>query len=184
MDDQRAEHLSRKLGESIRKVRISRKLSMEMMAKEIGISKLTLLKIEKGEGNPTLAVVWKIANALQLPIASLLQEQEEGEVVKRGGSFTLSSVHEDFTAELLFQTKNTEVYQGYIKANSVYQSEPHREGVVECVTVLAGRITIQVEDRTYQLETYDSIRFDGDRSHSYCNEEIEGAKLHFVITHS
>ncbi|WP_238544780.1 helix-turn-helix domain-containing protein [Geomicrobium sp. JCM 19037] len=84
MDHQRKQIPVQRLGENLRSIRLAKEMSIEAMAKQFGVSKLTLLKIEQGEGNPTLAVIWKIADALDIPISSLLSVDSDVEIARRG----------------------------------------------------------------------------------------------------
>ena len=53
-----------RFGQRLRQLRQINKLSLAALAESAGVTKLTLGKIERGEGNPTLSVIWKIANGL------------------------------------------------------------------------------------------------------------------------
>ena len=61
-----------RMGLRLRKVRQQQGQSLDVLAVKVGVNKLTLGKIERGEGNPTLSVIWKIANGLGVPFSSLL----------------------------------------------------------------------------------------------------------------
>ena len=56
-----------RLGLRLRKVRQQQGQSLDALADKAGVNKLTLGNIERGEGNPTLSVIWKIANGLGVP---------------------------------------------------------------------------------------------------------------------
>ena len=48
-------------------LRKKNRLSLEELGKLSGVSKSMLALIEKGDGNPTLGILWKIANGLGVP---------------------------------------------------------------------------------------------------------------------
>ena len=56
---------------NIKRLREEKKLSMDELAKLSGVSKSMLALIEKGDGNPTLGILWKIANGLGVPFDEL-----------------------------------------------------------------------------------------------------------------
>ncbi|WP_078394114.1 helix-turn-helix domain-containing protein [Shouchella patagoniensis] len=175
----------KRIGANLRELRTSKGLSMDALAKQVGISKLTLIKIEKGEANPTLSVIWKLSNGLGLPITELLSVDAEVDIARTTESVKMASADSVFIAEPLFQFHRlAECYRGYLQANSTYTAEAHRPGVTESVTVMSGTLSIEVDGVVYHLNEYDSIRFKGDRTHIYSNESNTTAVLHFVISYT
>ena len=58
-------------GQNVRQLREARGLTQEQMAKLAGVPRATWGHLESGAGNPTLAVLDKVATALQVPIEEL-----------------------------------------------------------------------------------------------------------------
>lgn len=56
---------------NIRRLRDNRQLSLDELARLSGVSRSMLARIERGEGNPTLSTLWKVANGLGLPFDEL-----------------------------------------------------------------------------------------------------------------
>lgn len=65
--------LNRAVGENIKRIRKSKKLSMERTAAIAGVSRSMLGQIERGEANPSVGVVGKLALALKVPAQVLLE---------------------------------------------------------------------------------------------------------------
>lgn len=59
---------------NLRTIRLTKGLSLLEFADEIGISKSTLYKIEKGDVNPTLSLIDQVSDNLSIPAAELLLE--------------------------------------------------------------------------------------------------------------
>ena len=59
---------------NLRTIRLTKGLSLLEFADEIGISKSTLCKIEKGDVNPTLSLIDQVSDNLSIPAAELLLE--------------------------------------------------------------------------------------------------------------
>ena len=55
--------LTRAVGENIKRLRKTKKLSMERLAAESGVSRSMLGQIERGEANPSVAILGKLAAA-------------------------------------------------------------------------------------------------------------------------
>ena len=70
-EDMQTKEVIQQVGQLLRQIRNEQKLSLEELPKT-GVSKLTLGKIERGETNPTLAVIWKITKGLSIPLSRLM----------------------------------------------------------------------------------------------------------------
>ena len=62
-----------KIGNNIRKIRLSQGLSQEALALNSGIDRSYLGGIERGEHNVAVINLEKIASALEIPIANLFK---------------------------------------------------------------------------------------------------------------
>lgn len=49
--------VGKRIGNNLRQFRSNKGISLEALANQIGVSKLTLINIERGEANPTLSVI-------------------------------------------------------------------------------------------------------------------------------
>ena len=72
--------LNRAVGENIKRIRKSKKLSMERTAELSGVSRSMLGQIERGEANPSVAILGRLAKALKVP-AELLLENDDFEAL-------------------------------------------------------------------------------------------------------
>ena len=63
--------IAQKVGKRIRIIRKKRKLTQEELAEKTRIHLSTLGRIERGESNPPLHTVSKIAKALKVPLREL-----------------------------------------------------------------------------------------------------------------
>ena len=68
--------LNRAVAENIKRIRKSKKLSMERTAAIAGVSRSMLGQIERGEANPSVAILGKIASALKVPAEVLLENDD------------------------------------------------------------------------------------------------------------
>ncbi len=68
--------LSVQLGQRVRAARAARAMTMKQLAAESGISLPYLSRVEKGDGNISIAVLYRLATALNLPIENLLSDSE------------------------------------------------------------------------------------------------------------
>jgi XRE family transcriptional regulator, regulator of sulfur utilization len=181
-----AEKLAKQIGATLRKIRQQRGISIQELAQITEVSKLTLGNIERGEANPSLAVIWKIANGLSIPISFLLNEEKEIVLSRKHKGNKVISANEACTLEPMFDVSNygsSEIHRAFLKPNSDYFPGAHQPGVIEYVTVMAGELIIMIENERYHLNEYDSIKFDGDKEHGYINPTSDTTVLHFVMTY-
>jgi transcriptional regulator with XRE-family HTH domain len=62
--------LAGRLGANLKQLREARSLTQEQMAKLAGVPRATWGNLESGAANPTLAVLYRVAQALQVPLES------------------------------------------------------------------------------------------------------------------
>ena len=62
-----------RVGGTLAELRQARSLSLDELSRLAGVSKSMLSQIERNQANPTVAVVWRLANALGVPLGSLLE---------------------------------------------------------------------------------------------------------------
>ena len=68
----------RRVGLNVRKFREERGLSQETLAFEAKLHRTYLSGVERGVRNPTVVVLERIAKALKVPSAGLLEETRRG----------------------------------------------------------------------------------------------------------
>ncbi|MCI8869027.1 MAG: helix-turn-helix transcriptional regulator [Lawsonibacter sp.] len=98
-----AKTLAHAFSDCIRRFRAQRRLSAEEFAKELGIGRTSLLKIERDEANPTLDTVEMVAGNLGIPPLNLLGGTDPAQAVsaqllmyclKNGVRFSSLSIRE------------------------------------------------------------------------------------------
>lgn len=63
--------INKQLGKRVRRLRREQKMSQEELAEKAGIHRTYMGKIERGESNPPVHTVEKIANALKISLKDL-----------------------------------------------------------------------------------------------------------------
>lgn len=71
------------LGKRIRNLRGLRNLTQEQLAERAELSVKYLGEIERGGSNPTIESLGKIGRALDMPLAQLLRQNEEDEILSK-----------------------------------------------------------------------------------------------------
>ena len=169
----------------VRAIRTQRQLTLDAAAALTGVSRSMLAQIEKGEVNPTISVLWKIANGYKVSFTSLMESERppvsvvraaDGTPLTEDGGRYLNYPIFPFDEERLFET-----YRIVIQPGGTLSAQPHLQGAEESITVFAGAVEITVEEQTVFLSTGDSIRFRADVPHAYYNPGKEEAQLSMLI---
>lgn len=161
------------IAENLKKLRSERNLSLSQLATLSNISKVMLSQIEKGETNPTINTIWKIAAGLNVPYTSLLEQQQQHAVVIKKLDIA-SQVTNDGQYRLYCYYPNTphrnfELFQMELDEGCRYSSIGHPERSEEYLMVLAGELTLEVNNETFILQPDDTITFSAAAKHIYCN---------------
>ena len=170
-------HLS-DLGERIRAARLRRRLSLDALAVQAGVSRSMLSDIEHGSKVPTVLVLDRIATALGSSIARLLDEEkhdriillrhEEQDVVRDPSGWVrriLSPVLPGVEFEFMQTTIPPHVDAGVFS--------PHAVGSREYVAIEQGTLVLTINDTPYTLHAGDSIYYAGDCFHAFANPDDE-----------
>lgn len=165
--------LQRSVGAAVRKLRISRKLSLQRLATEAGVSVSLISRIENGVAAPSLATMNSLANSLGVPVAHLIntpRRQSNVSFVKSGGGLTVER-HGGGTGhqyQLLGHAPGGHVLLEPFLITLTDKSEDFEllvhEGT-EFIYVLSGVLKYRVGERVYHMATGDSICFDSASPH-------------------
>jgi transcriptional regulator with XRE-family HTH domain len=63
------------VGATLQRMRLARGLTLEDLSRIAGVSKSMLSQIEREKANPTIAITWRLANALGVQIGELLSSE-------------------------------------------------------------------------------------------------------------
>lgn len=168
-----------------RKLREQKKLTLDAAAAVTGVSRSMLAQIEKGEVNPTISVLWKIANGYKVSFTSLLENRGgEVAVIRQDKIRPLSEDGGRYLNYPIFafnEKKQFEIYRIVIEENGFLAAAPHLPGSEEYITIFSGEAEISVSDQTFRLSKGDSIRFYADAPHTYKNTGTGAAELSMLI---
>lgn len=173
------------LAKNLKRIRETRGLSLEKLALLTSVSKSMLGQIERGESNPTLTTVWKIANGLKVGLTELIKEHQEENMMVRKED--IQYLEEDSGKSRIFpyftfeEGRPFEVYTMGMEAKSYFAADPHTKGTVELLIVHEGELTLRVGDQEFTLQQGDAARFKGDQFHAYHNTGNRPCTIGIVI---
>jgi transcriptional regulator with XRE-family HTH domain len=162
------------LGERIRLERQRRKLSLEVLAAQAGVSHSMLSDVERGEKVPSVLVLDRIATGLGTSIARLLGEERSSAVIvlrcdEQDVAVDLAGWERRILSPVLpaveFEFMRTTLNPG-IDAGVF---SPHAPGSLEWVALGGGTLCLTIHGTPYTLHAGDSIYYDGDCWHGFVN---------------
>lgn len=174
--------------ENLKLIRHVKKLSLDKLATRCGVSRAMLSQIEQGKSIPTIGVLWKIANGLNVPFSDLIKEKvSDGvQVLKHENTKILYSNSKVFASRALFPfagPRKTEFYELILKPGGIEVAEPHQAGTTENIVVVQGKLRMRIEDRVFELEPKDAIYFRADVPHEYSNPTEQETIMYLVMTY-
>ncbi|KGA97372.1 XRE family transcriptional regulator [Alkalihalobacillus alcalophilus ATCC 27647 = CGMCC 1.3604] len=178
--------MSQMIGSRLRKIRHLKELSLEELADLTGVSKPMLGKIERGESNPTVTTLWKIAKGINIPFSFFIEEEQaDVTIVRRESVKSLSDQRGGYDVYPLFPKqsfKPFEIYSVLIKSGCVHVAEGHTKGVEEYIVVEKGEIKVTVLKNEYVLKAGDALHFKAETEHVYENiSGVEDCQMTMVI---
>ncbi len=168
-----AQTLGAIIAERVREYRHSHGWTVGVLAKESGLSKGMLSKIENAQSSPSLATLARLSEALGVPVTAFfrgLSEEHDLVYVKAGGGLdiqhkgsgpghryqmlgTMRAPYDSLEPMLVTLTERTEVFPLYQHAGT------------ELLFMITGKMEYCYGDSRYLLEPGDAIQFVGEVLH-------------------
>lgn len=174
------------IASQLRELREAQGLSMRSLAQKSGLSANALSMIERGKTSPSVSTLYKIADALEVPITSFfapsparkqivfVRSNERTHIPLPGGTWDgLGGEHFIGRVEPFILTLE-------IGAGSGERSMEHKGH--EFVFCLSGNIQYKVEDEDFLMESGDSLLFSAHLEHNWRNVGKTTARLLIVLS--
>ncbi|MCP4042946.1 MAG: helix-turn-helix domain-containing protein, partial [Gammaproteobacteria bacterium] len=159
-------------GMRIRAIRAERNMTQQHLADLADISRATLATIEKDDANPSLAVVYRIAVALECSLDELVVENHQRVQVFRGDEMRQVETGDKAYLATVVSPANTNHFLQQIfrlRADSSFTGKPHPPGSEEYLHILEGEIIIEAAGEKAHIKQGDSAHFGGNVHHRYIN---------------
>lgn len=170
-----AKEYSPALGKTIQRLRKAYKLSLGELSVQSGVAKSIISQIERNETNPTLGTVWRLTRALDTTVDEVLKTDDQPNIIDyamRPAIPILTSQDGLCTLAIIGALNLVELIQWYdfhAKPGGVLESEPHRTGCIEHLSVLTGTLEVTVGEETRIVKSGETLRYRGDRDHKIVN---------------
>ncbi len=158
----------------IRNWRKEKKLSLDELSRRASVSKGMLVEIEKGAANPSIAILCKLAAALGVSVADIVNVASEPQVhiIEEAAIPVLWQGEKGGSARLLAGTAGPdmiELWRWEMQPGESFSSPGHPAGTFELLHVEAGVLTLKIEESVTQVVAGASAVAKTDAAHSYAN---------------
>jgi transcriptional regulator with XRE-family HTH domain len=157
----------KRIGARIRSERNRLGLSLEAFARKVGVSKMTLQRIETGTTSPSVIILAEISFQLKQPIESLIGNGEPRVMVlKKNQQDTIMDPESGIRVLAprgLISERMTITAAELKKGASI---EPHKNHGFEWAYIIRGKADVTVAGKKYRIETGDAIFYDAHFTHS------------------
>ncbi|CAI1530422.1 anaerobic benzoate catabolism transcriptional regulator [Serratia grimesii] len=159
------------LSSNLRSYRQQAGLSQVALAERSCVSRRMLAGIEAGDRNVSLAVQDKLADALNIAFTDLIQAPEArgnhlvGEFAWQGRQPESQAL---FAASVPARQR-VELWEWTLMPGEHYDSVPDAEGWSEIIYVIAGSLTLLLEQQTLILDAGQTQVFNSDQHYAYAN---------------
>jgi len=178
------------VGATLQRLRLARGLTLEDLSRIAGVSKSMLSQIEREKANPTIAITWRLANALGVAIGELLasetREVEAIRVLDAHETPTLPGSHAGYVLRILGPMELAGKYEWYeltLSPGGELASQAHDPGTHEHLTVLHGAMEVEVGTSKRKVKMGGTARYPADQGHALRNTGKTEAKALLVVVH-
>ncbi|AKU21138.1 helix-turn-helix domain-containing protein [Massilia sp. NR 4-1] len=178
------------VGAALQRLRLARGLTLEDLSRIAGVSKSMLSQIEREKANPTIAITWRLANALGVAIGELLADVEKNvetiRVLDAHETPTLPGAHAGYILRILGPMELAGKYEWYeltLAPGGELASQAHDPGTHEHLTLLHGSMELEVGNAKKKIKLGSTARYPADQQHAIRNLGKTEAKALLVVIH-
>src|SRR3569623_1452420 len=158
------------LADNIKALREARGLSQQQIAKAAGIPRATWTHLESGGANPTLAVLIKVASALQIRLDELLAAPRQSARLLRADELPARQCGTVAIRKRLPEPlPGLDMERMTLPPGARMAGVPHTPGTREYLACEQGTVELAVAGERYTLAEGDVVIFRGDQRHAYFN---------------
>ncbi len=166
-----ATELAAHVGAAVGRHRAARGLSLGDLARESGLSRTILARIESGTGNPSLDTLWRISRALDVPLGDLLPDERETRIrvirSREGEPLLADSGMRSWPLHAEGREHRSEMYELDLPKGTDQRTDAHRPLTEEVLVCMSGRARVGPIGEEVELRRGDAVWFVADRPHHY-----------------
>lgn len=167
------ENLNQIIAENLKEIRRNKGLNLKQTSTLTSISTSMLSQLERGEVNPTISTVYKLALGLKVPVTAFTAIRPRpftmsgkamvAPLVGNEGKYRLYPI---FSFQ---ENQNFEIFDLEFDEGGEMAGHQQISGTREFITVYSGELTLIFEDHTYILHSGESASYNAFDQYIYKN---------------
>jgi len=178
------------IGMFIRNFRQAHNESLQTLADRSGVSRSMIAQIESAQKSPTLAVLAKLAQAMNITLEDLVKppgDSQQGEIIIASKENLVSKKGSAFVCHLLSSksaSNPADMYSFYFKihGNTAFSANPIA-GAVKYLWVETGTLTVHLAGETLQVLAGQGIKLKASTPHKFENRKGALVKGNFFVAY-
>jgi transcriptional regulator with XRE-family HTH domain len=181
------EDIDQRLAQRLKTLRAERGWSLDELARQSGVSRATLSRLENAEVSPTASVLGKLCAAYGLSMSRLMHMVEEGFVplLRRETQTTWRDASIGFrrrsvsppARDLAGEVLECELEPGV----RIAYERPPRTGLEHHLVLIEGRLTLTAGGRRYALQPGDCLRYQLFGPSAFATPQDSGARYFLFV---
>jgi transcriptional regulator with XRE-family HTH domain len=154
------------IGNRIREIRKNSGVSMKELAQKVGVSYLTIQRIETGEVSPSVAVLSEIAYSLKYPISSFFDRAMGVRVIKSVDQAEIESSKLTIKPLIPKGVINDKIIVSLGRGKKGKCIDLHKNEGLEITYQVKGKAKFIYDGQIYDMDAGDIVYFDSGRPHA------------------
>ncbi|MFC4060690.1 helix-turn-helix domain-containing protein [Planomonospora corallina] len=180
------ETITAAIANNVRAQRAHRQMTLDELAARSGVSRGMLVQVEQGRTNPSINTLTRIADALGVTVARMVEVSDTPVVRVVNPSDVVTFAHGRASAARLLVGTDApailELWDWRLAPGDHHDGDAHPPGTREMLTVLEGELTLTVYGRSHVISADGAVLFSADRPHRYANEGAGPLRFVMVVT--
>ena len=176
------DRMSSNLAANLKRLREARDVTQAELANRSQVPRPTLAHLESGAANPTLSVLAKVADALQVSLEELVGAPERPVVFHPAGSLARRLRGRVSVQQLMPErVPGMSVERFEFPAGTRLTAAGGAPGTRQYVMCEAGELELRTSDEVWRLHRGDLISLQGEQSHVFANRGRGKAVAYSVV---
>lgn len=181
------DQLTQSLARNLKRARGERGFTLDALAARSGVSRGMIIQIEQARTNPSVGTTVKLADALGVSVATLLDYAQGPQVrlVPADEAVRMWSTPSGSCATLLVGTEKRgplELWSWLLMPGDGSDSDPHLPGTVELLHVREGTLTVVVDGEPHTVPAGTAATFESHVPHGYRNDGTQPVRMTLAVS--
>ncbi|MEU5979249.1 XRE family transcriptional regulator [Streptomyces sp. NPDC047315] len=181
------DQLTQALARNLKRWRSERGFTLDALAARSGVSRGMVIQIEQARTNPSVGTTVKLADALGISIATLLDHEQGPQVriVPAEQGVRMWATPEGSSSTLLIGVEKRgplELWKWRLMPGDGSSSDAHPLGTIELLHVTEGVLTLVVDGVAHTVPAGASATFESNVPHGYRNDGDEPMEMTMAVS--